>query len=127
MLEVVCAVIFDERGCFLACQRPLDRHLAGKWEFPGGKVDPGETREAALVREIREELAVEIEVLSPLSPVVWDYGDGRTICLHPFRCRIVAGLPRAVEHTDLRWCLPAEWDLLDWAAADVPILREIVG
>lgn len=127
MLEVVCAVIFDEQGCFLACQRPKDRHLGGKWEFPGGKVDPGETPEIALIREIQEELAVEIEVLSPLSPVVWDYGDGKTIRLRPFRCRITRGVPVALEHEAVCWCRPTDWPCLDWAAADVPILREIVG
>ncbi len=126
MLDVVCAVIFDNDGRFLACRRPSDKHLGGKWEFPGGKVDSGESPEAAIVREIREELAIEVEVLSSFSPVVWDY-DGRLIRLIPFRCGILAGVPQALEHDDLLWCTPGDWGLLDWAPADVPILREIAG
>jgi len=105
MIDVVCGVIEDEGGRFLACLRPQGKHLGGLWEFPGGKVDPGETPEAALVRELMEELSVEIEVVSPLTPVVWAY-DERTIRLFPFRCRITGGELHATEHEELLWCSP---------------------
>jgi 8-oxo-dGTP diphosphatase len=106
--------------------RPEGKHLGGLWEFPGGKVDPGESPESALVRELCEELAVRVEVGIPLSPVIWRYGE-RTIRLLPFRCRIIGGELRAIEHEQLLWCLPENFDDLIWADADVPILREILA
>ena len=124
MIDVVCGVIENDAGQFLTCLRPADKHLGGMWEFPGGKVEPGESAESALVRELLEELAVQVEVGAALSPVICNYGD-RTIRLLPFRCRIIAGELRAVEHEQLTWCLPENFNGLTWAAADVPILREI--
>lgn len=124
MVEVVCGVIQNSDGAYLACQRPPGKHLGGLWEFPGGKVDAGESPESALIRELREELAVEVEIGTPLSPVVWTYGE-KTIRLRPFFCQILAGDPQALEHERLLWCLPANFAELSWAAADIPILREI--
>jgi 8-oxo-dGTP diphosphatase len=124
MIEVVCGVIADGAGRFLACLRPKGKHLAGLWEFPGGKVDGGESPEAALVRELREELGIEVAVGSAFKPVVWS-DDHVTIRLRPFHCVITGGRLRALEHEELRWCAPEEFDLLEWAAADRPILVEI--
>ncbi|NQX01533.1 (deoxy)nucleoside triphosphate pyrophosphohydrolase [bacterium] len=124
MTEVVCGVIEDERGRFLACLRPQDKHLGGLWEFPGGKVEPGESAESALVRELREELGIEVVVGAPLQPVNWCYQETE-IRLRPFRCRIIGGELRALEHERLLWCAPADFDDLAWAAADVPVWREI--
>lgn len=124
MIEVVCAVMEDGNGRFLACQRPKDKHLGGLWEFPGGKIDPGESPQAALIREISEELAVGIEVDGSLRAVVCNYGL-KQIRLHPFRCRIVRGEPHPVEHERILWCAPGDFDSLEWAEADVPILEEI--
>lgn len=124
MIEVVCAVLEDGNGRFLACQRPFGKHLGGLWEFPGGKIDPGESAEAALVREISEELAIEIEVERPMQAVVCNYGEKR-IRLQPFRCRIVRGEPHPVEHERIFWCAPEDFDSLPWAEADLPILAEI--
>ncbi len=125
MLEVVCGVIENAAGQFLACLRPSGKHLSGLWEFPGGKVDPGESPEAALARELMEELAVEVEVGLPLGAVTWNYPD-RTILLQPFRCRITGGEMRALEHEKLHWCAPEHFHELTWAPADLPILREIL-
>jgi 8-oxo-dGTP diphosphatase len=102
----------------------MGKHLGGLWEFPGGKVDPGESPEAALTRELHEELAVRVAILGPLIPVVWDYGE-TTIRLCPFLCRIVAGDLQALEHEQVRWVFPADFDTLKWAAADVPVLQEL--
>ena len=124
MIDVVCGVIENDAGQFLACLRPADKHRGGLWEFPGGKVDPGESPESALVRELLEELTVQVEVGAALSPVIWNYGD-RTIRLLPFRCHIIAGELQSVEHEQLTWCLPENFNDLTWAAADMPILREI--
>lgn len=124
MTDVVCGVIENPAGLVLACQRPAGKHLGGLWEFPGGKVDAGESPEAALIRELREELAVQVEIVSPLQPVEWDY-DGTRIRLLPHRCRITNGTLRAVEHQQLLWVSQEDWENLAWAAADVPILKEL--
>lgn len=124
MIEVVCGVIENSAGCFLACLRPEGKHLGGLWEFPGGKVDSGESPESALIRELREELAVEVAVGRPLNPVVWRY-EAATIRLQPFLCTIIGGELRALEHERVLWCEPADFHKLPWADADVPVLREI--
>ncbi len=124
MIDVVCGVIEDSGGRFLACLRPEGKHLGGLWEFPGGKVDPGESSEFALARELREELDIEVMVGAALDPVLWCY-DRTHIRLLPFRCSITAGHPRALEHERLHWCAPEDFDALAWADADLPILEQI--
>ena len=124
VLDVVCGVIVDECGRLLACQRPADVHLGGLWEFPGGKVEAGESLEAALIRELWEELGVSVAVGAALTPVIWEY-PGKTIRLLPFLCRITGGELHANEHQQLRWCRRDECLDLPWAGADLPILREI--
>lgn len=123
VIEVAAGLILDEAGRLLACRRPQGKHLGGKWEFPGGKVEDGESPAAALVRELEEELGVTVETGRTLTPVVWDYGRG-PIRLHPFVCRIVAGELHPHEHEEIRWCSRDELLVLDWAAADMPILAE---
>ncbi|OYV07544.1 MAG: 8-oxo-dGTP diphosphatase MutT [Verrucomicrobiales bacterium VVV1] len=122
-LHVVCGIIVDESGRALACLRPPGKHLADKWEFPGGKVEPGESPEAALIRELWEELDIVVEILRPLTPVIWDYGRG-PIRLIPFVCRITNGEPKALDHVEVRWVTPSSVHELDWAEADGPILAE---
>jgi 8-oxo-dGTP diphosphatase len=123
MIEVVAGLILDDAGRLLACRRPEGKHLAGKWEFPGGKLEPGEDPAAALVRELEEELAIHVEPGAALTPVVWDYGRG-PIRLHPIVCRIRSGQPHPHEHSEIRWCGRDALAALDWAEADVPILTE---
>lgn len=124
MIEVVCGVIENDLGEVLACLRPDGKHLGGFWEFPGGKVDPGESPRQALARELLEELAIEVAVGEPLTPVVWSYAE-RTIRLSPYRCRITGGVLTPLEHEQTRWCSAADFHALKWADADIPILREI--
>lgn len=126
MIDVVCGVIEDGNGRLLACRRPPGKRLAGLWELPGGKLEHGESPAAALRRELHEELAVEVEVGAPLATVEHDYGDF-AIRLHPLRCRITAGEPHPHEHAEIRWVAAAEIATLDWAAADLPVLREWRG
>ncbi len=125
MIEVVCGVIRNDAGKVLACRRGLQRHLGGLWEFPGGKVDDGETAEVALARELMEELGVSVEVGERLGAVV-EWTDGQvSIRLTGYWCRISEGIPEALEHEELRWCHVCELEGLEWAEADVPLVIEI--
>ena len=124
MIEVVCGVIRNEQGCFLACLRPQGKHLGGQWEFPGGKVETGESPEAALVRELREELGVEVAVRDSLESVCWTYDRG-AIRLRPYLCVITGGNLHPHEHERICWCAPGDFATLEWAAADLPILDQL--
>ncbi len=110
----------------LAAQRPAHKSLGGKWEFPGGKIEPGEDPAGALIREVREELDCEVRIVEPLSSVRHVYSEDFTIHLFPFRCRFAGpeSEPRALEHQALLWCQPSHLPGLDWAEADLPIIRE---
>ncbi len=124
-VPVVCALIEDAEGRVLVAQRPAHKHLGGLWEFPGGKIEPGESPEAALRREIREELGCEIEVGAALAAVRHDYAEV-TIELRPFAARLAKGsaAPESREHQALRWVTAAEMRALPMPAADAPILAE---
>lgn len=125
-LQVVCAVILSDSGEFLACQRGSQSDLVGKWEFPGGKVDPGETQQCALKREIKEELAVEIEIIEPLTRVSHNY-PSLHLELHPYTCRVLNNqTPIALEHAALLWTNPREARALEWADADIAVLDQLI-
>jgi len=123
-IDVVCAVIVRDDGLFLVAQRPPAKRMGGLWEFPGGKIEPGEDPVAALRREIREEFGTEIVVGAGLTAVDHDYGDFR-IRLHPFLARLAGGGPVANEHADWVWTDAAGARALDWAPADLPVLEEV--
>ncbi len=117
-LLVVGAAILDGDGRLLAAQRAAPARYAGLWEFPGGKVEAGETPSDALVRECREELGVEIEVGRLVGEAKIDIG-----LLQVYRASIVSGRPAAREHQALRWLAPHEFDDVEWIAADRPLVR----
>ena len=125
-LPVVAAVI-ERDGCVLLAQRPECKHQALKWEFPGGKVESGETAEAALIREIREELKCEIRVLHPLPRFTHAY-DRTTIEMIPFVCHLAPGSPepQPAEHLAIAWVRPHELAGYDLAAADLPVVAALL-
>lgn len=124
-IEVVCLVFVDQRNRILATQRSKGGSLAAKWEFPGGKVEEGERHEAALRREIREELCIEVENLAALTPVTHTYDFGE-IRLSPFLSRCAQPPQfKLVEHIDYAWTKLTEANSLDWAPADLPILSQL--
>ena len=121
--EVVAALIW--RGDrFLACQRPAHKTRGLLWEFVGGKVEPGETKEAALIRECREELDVALSVGSVFMEVLHEYPD-LTVNLTLFESTISEGEPKKLEHNDLKWITVDEMDDLAFCPADETILARI--
>ena len=118
--EVVAALIEDGER-FLICQRPAAKARALLWEFVGGKVEPGETKPQALVRECREELDITLDVGEELAQVVHPYPD-LTVRLTLFRTKIAQGTPRMLEHNDIRWITVDELDQYTFCPADVEII-----
>ena len=125
MIHVTCAIILDKDRVLVA-QRGRNTHLAGQWEFPGGKVIEGESEEACIIREIREELDIEVRPVGRLTENTHDYGE-KTIRLIPFICELVSGEPVAREHALVEWYRPEDLRTLDWCAADIPIVDELLA
>lgn len=124
MLEVVCAIIQFEHKILIA-QRSKTMKLPLKWEFPGGKIKPGETKEAALKREIREELNLDIDLQTPLKEVEYHYPDF-SIRLFPFLCSAKTQNVNLAEHKQVVWERVEHLKNYDWAEADMPIVDGII-
>lgn len=123
MTEVVAALIW--RGdSFMICQRPAHKARGLLWEFVGGKVEPGETKEQALIRECREELGVTLSAGDIFMEVVHEYPD-ITVHLTLFHAVIADGEPQMLEHNDIRWITPGEIPEYDFCPADTEILAKI--
>ncbi len=122
--EVVAALIWDKEK-FMICQRPAHKARGLLWEFVGGKVEAGESKEAALIRECREELAVTVSVGDVFMEVTHEYPD-ITVQLTLFNASISEGEPQKLEHNDIRWITPAEIPQYDFCPADVEILNKIM-
>ena len=123
MVEVVAALIWD-KDKFLICQRPGHKERALLWEFVGGKVESGETKEQALIRESREELDILLSVGDVFMDVVHEYPD-ITVHLTLFNAVITEGEPQKLEHNDIQWISPSEIPNYDFCPADREILKEI--
>ena len=123
MTEVVAALI-REKGRFLICQRPANKARGLLWEFVGGKVEPGETKEQALIRECQEELDIAVSVGQVYLEVTHTYPD-LTVHLTLFEAVITGGRPRKVEHNALKWIAPAEINRFEFCPADQEILEKL--
>jgi 8-oxo-dGTP diphosphatase len=122
--RVIVAAVIIVNGRVLACERSAPPEVAGRWEFPGGKVEPGETDAAALARECAEELGVRVTVGPRVGPDV-SLAHGRSV-LRVFAVDLHDGdVPRALEHTAMRWLGPDELDTVPWLPADKPIVAEL--
>ena len=124
MIEVVAALIWKGNK-FMICQRPSHKARALLWEFVGGKVEPGETKEQALIRECREELAVTLSVGDVFMDVVHEYPD-LTVHLTLFNATIAEGAPQKLEHNDIQWIMPDEISKYEFCPADVEILLKLL-
>ena len=121
--EVVAALIWQGEQ-FMICQRPAHKARGLLWEFVGGKVEPRETKPAALIRECEEELAIVVDVGDIFMEVTHEYPD-LTVHLTLFHASVAEGEPQMLEHNDIRWITPAEIPEYDFCPADVEILEEI--
>src|SRR5262245_34601302 len=121
---LVAAGVLERDGRILAARRKKGSHLEGRWEFPGGKVEPGESPEEGLVRELEEEIGVTVRPRGILEVVFHRYPE-KSVLLLFYRCELIEGEPRAVECDEVRWVPVAELPSLDWAPADVPFIRKL--
>ncbi len=121
--EVVAALI-RQGDTFMICQRPINKARGLLWEFVGGKVEPGETKEQALIRECREELAVTLSVSDVFMDVTHEYPD-LTVHLTLFNATIAEGAPVMLEHNDIQWITPSDIPHYEFCPADEVILQRI--
>jgi 8-oxo-dGTP diphosphatase len=125
-LLVVAAALVDDQNHVLVQQRPVGGRMAGLWEFPGGKIDPGETPEAALARELVEELGIQVGPLTPLAFASVTLGD-RHLLLLLYICVKWSGTPRALHASEIRWVDPAQLFEMPMPEADVPLIPSIAA
>ena len=123
MTEVVAALIWDNDK-FMICQRPAHKARALLWEFVGGKVEPGETKEQALIRECQEELAITLDVGDIFMDVVHEYPD-INVHLTLFNATIAEGVPKLIEHNDIKWITVNEIPNYNFCPADEEILEKL--
>lgn len=120
---VVGAVVVDD-GKVLSAQRSPAMSLSGMWEFPGGKIEAGETPPAALVREMREELLCTVEVGAQVASTRHEYDFG-FVTLTTYYSKLIEGTPQLTEHSEIRWIPVSDLDSVTWAPADIPAVHQI--
>lgn len=119
---IVSAAVIERGGRMMLCQRRPEAHNGLKWEFPGGKLEPGESPEAALARELREELAIDVAVGRIMDAVVHRYPDREVLVLF-YRCALRGGEPRTVDCNAVAWAAPGALKDYDFAGADLEFVR----
>lgn len=122
-IRVIVGAAIVEDGRVLACERSEPAEVAGKWEFPGGKVEPGETEEEALIRECEEELGVVVTIGARVGQDVL-LGHGRAV-LRVYAATLIKGTPEPLEHAELRWLTATELNTVPWLPADAPIVAAL--
>lgn len=125
MVDVAAALIWDEDGRFLICQRPAHKARGLLWEFVGGKSEPGESLEEALIRECQEELDVTVSPKSVFTQLIHEYPD-ITIRLTLYNAAITDGVPKLIEHHDMKWIYPSQIPEFDFCPADTDILEMLL-
>jgi len=122
----VVGAVFVRDGKILAARRGPSKSLPGLWEFPGGKIEPGETAEEALLREITEELRCDVEVKNYITTTEYEYSFG-TVSLSTYYVELKGADPELTEHTEIRWLAPSELFDVEWAPADIPAVELLAG
>lgn len=122
MIEVTAGIIKNKEGQMLITRRKEGLHLAGFWEFPGGKIEPNETPETCLKREIIEELNIVIHVKHHITDSIYDYS-GKLICLKGYYAKFISGNIELTDHDAYRWISIHECDQFTFAPADIPIIK----
>lgn len=122
----VTAAIIERNGKILIAKRKKDKHLGGKWEFPGGKIENHETPEECLKRELKEEFGITIKIGSFIGESLFDYGD-RKIRLIGYRVKYIFGEFRLNAHEEIKWVFPGDFNKFDFADADVPLIEKIIS
>jgi 8-oxo-dGTP diphosphatase len=121
MINVCCAIIEND-GKILATRRGENMHLKGYWEFPGGKLEAGECIEECIIREIKEELNIDIKITGKLSNVEYTYPE-KSICLIPFICKLSTYAIKLKDHSEFKWVEAQSWKQLKWAPADIFVIK----
>jgi 8-oxo-dGTP diphosphatase len=124
VVRVVAAALYDDRGRVLIADRPPGKHMAGRWEFPGGKVGEGESLADALARELNEELGITVSAAQPLLDLTHDYPD-RRVELHMWVVKGYTGEPRSLDGQRLKWVEPARLFDEDILEADLPFIQAL--
>jgi 8-oxo-dGTP diphosphatase len=124
VVHVVAAALYDAIGHVLIAQRPAGKHMAGRWEFPGGKVGSGESERAALARELGEELGIEVQAARPFMRLAHAYHD-RDVELSLWIVERYAGAPEPLDHQQLKWVAPSQLPAEDLLEADRPFIEAL--
>ena len=120
----VTAAIIEDKGKFLIAKRAKGKHLEGKWEFPGGKIEANETPQICLQRELKEEFGIDADILDFLGKSIFNYGD-RNIKLLGYRAKYIAGEFQLNAHDEIKWITADEFDKYDFAEADLPLIAKL--
>lgn len=125
-VHVVGAIIENENKDILCALRGPEMTLPNYWEFPGGKIEDGESKEAALIREIQEELGCTIEVLKHVDDTTYEY-EKVIVRLETFMSKVISGTPQVSEHAEIKWVPRKELNALNWAPADIPAIEKLLS
>lgn len=126
IIHVVGAIIENEEMKILAALRSPEMTLPNYWEFPGGKIEQGESKQEALKREIREELGCTIDVFEQVEDTTYEY-EKFIVRLETFMAKVTNGVPKVSEHAELKWISRQELKTLNWAPADIPAIQKLVN